>query len=371
MDDSVIVTMETAVTLKPKHTSMHLFTYFFSLLDLQEIYNSTFLDPSNNVRSLQAKVMWDIRYYFARRGGENIDKMTKDTFEISTDPTTGTKFIQKVVDEETKNHKEVDGAIVTGYMPEFPNDDKLCPVTSFLTYLYSLTPENNNLWQSPKFTKFPDDPRQRVYYGPSDVGHNTHEKFVGKIAKKCGFEQFNYTNHSLRVTAITTLTRQNYTNKQIMSITGHKSSSSLETYQRVSGPEKIAMGKSLGTSLITSKELVPYNPPKSNNNSEKIGDAVQHNEPTPLLAIEANVDTPATPDMELNMTDEELMNIIQQAENENQDLMLSQQKSVTTYDGRNKQVMSSNTTATKKSSPQIPLFQGCTFNGNFTINIQK
>ena len=75
--------------------------------------------------------------------------------------------------------------------------------------------------------------------------------------------------------------------------------------------------------------------------------------------------------MNLNMTDEELINIIQQAESENQEYLLSQQqKQATTFDGRNTtQVVSTNTTASKKSSHQIPMFQGCTFNGNLTINI--
>ena len=154
------------------------------VLDLHEIYNSKFLDPESTVRTLQTKVMWDIHYYFARRGGENIDKMTKSTFKLSTDPTTSTKFIEKAEDEETKNHNKVDGDIATGFMPELPNDHCLCPMTSYLMYLYSLSKDSNSLWQTPKFTKFLEDPRQRTYYGLQDVGHNTHEKFVSKIAKK-------------------------------------------------------------------------------------------------------------------------------------------------------------------------------------------
>ena len=90
------------------------------LTDLQQMYNSPSLDPERNVRTLQAKVMWAIRFYFAQCGGENIDSMNKKTFKLSTHPETGIKFIQKVVDEETKNHKEIYGQIVTGFMPEMP-----------------------------------------------------------------------------------------------------------------------------------------------------------------------------------------------------------------------------------------------------------
>ena len=225
---------------------------------MQQIYNSKYLDPERNVRSLQAKVMWDIRYYFACRGFENFPKMTKDTFKLSTHPDTGVKYLERIEDEETKNHKEVDGQIVSGYMPEISYDNKLCPVSSYLTYLYSLSKDNNILSQSPKFTNFSEDPRVRTYYDPSDVGHNTHENFVSRIAKNCGLEEFGYTNHSLCVTAINTLTHNDFSNKQITSITGHKSSTSLETYQRVSPSEKIQMGISLGSSLTKSNELVPY-----------------------------------------------------------------------------------------------------------------
>ena len=63
----------------------------------------------------------------------------------------------KVEDEETKNHKETDAPIVSGFMPEIPNC-KICPVQLFLTYLYSLSPNNDNLRQSPKFTEFPGNP---------------------------------------------------------------------------------------------------------------------------------------------------------------------------------------------------------------------
>ena len=157
---------------------------FFCLTDLNQIYYSTLLDPELNVRSLQNKVQWDIRFYFARRGGEGIQNMTKSTFALKKDPDTEFCYIAKVVDEETKNHKETDNDIITGFMPEIPNC-KMCPVQSFLTYLYSLSPECENLWQVPKFTDFPANPRIRTYYGLTPTGHNTLEGFVGKIAKDC------------------------------------------------------------------------------------------------------------------------------------------------------------------------------------------
>ena len=64
------------------------------------------MDPDAGPRELQRKVMFDIRYYFCRRGGENIHDMTIGTFELQFDSTTGICYVKKVVDEMTKNHRE-------------------------------------------------------------------------------------------------------------------------------------------------------------------------------------------------------------------------------------------------------------------------
>ena len=51
-----------------------------------------------------------------------------------------------------------------------------------------------------------------------------------------------YTNHSIRSTATTFLHRSNFTLKQIMSVTGHRSINSLAVYEKVSENEKLHMG---------------------------------------------------------------------------------------------------------------------------------
>ena len=66
-----------------------------------------------------------------------------------------------------------------------------------------------------------------TYYGLSLVGHNTHEKFISRIAKNCGQKEFGYTNHSLRVSAICPH-KNNFSSKQIINVTGHMSSTSLK-----------------------------------------------------------------------------------------------------------------------------------------------
>ena len=69
------------------------------------MYSSQYLDPDYDVRSLQRKVQWDIHYYFARRGAENIHGMLKDHFKVVKDQNSGKKYVMIARDEETKLDK--------------------------------------------------------------------------------------------------------------------------------------------------------------------------------------------------------------------------------------------------------------------------
>jgi hypothetical protein len=87
--------------------------------DLEKLYTSEELNVSYP-RGLFNKVQFDIRYYFCRRGQENIRCMTKDTFKVENDSTTDRKYVVKVRDELTKNHCGNDGESFSGFMPEKP-----------------------------------------------------------------------------------------------------------------------------------------------------------------------------------------------------------------------------------------------------------
>ena len=82
-------------------------------------------------------------------------------FEMHTDPDTGLHYIKRVQDEETKNHKAYNEDIQTTFMPEI-KDNKMCPIQSYLTQLYSLSLDSDYLWQTPKFTKFTENPTVRT-----------------------------------------------------------------------------------------------------------------------------------------------------------------------------------------------------------------
>ena len=68
------------------------------------------------------------------------------------------------------------------------------------------------------------------------------------LSEKCELSK-RYTNHSIRATGTTILSHQRFNPDQIMSVSGHKSVSSLSLYQHVGSPEKISMGKAIGEHL--------------------------------------------------------------------------------------------------------------------------
>ena len=185
-------------------------------------------------QQLQNKVQFDIRYYMLRRGAENLDKMTKNTFKLEYDSESGISFLLKAEDERTKNHSETNSEIITGFIPSIIDPStgrphKMCPIRSYTNYTEALNPECDRLWQTP-MTKA--DVNQEVRYKKVPVGHNTLNKFMKRLSEKCDLSQ-TYTNHCIRVTGATNLTRAKFSAKQIMSVSGHKSLESLAIYQKV------------------------------------------------------------------------------------------------------------------------------------------
>ena len=122
-------------------------------------------------------------------------------------------------------------------MPE-NRDDPLCPVKSFRKYLEHLHPEKNYLWQMPLDTI--NLQTMMVWYGRQHMGKHTLGNFMQDVSKECQLSK-KYTNHSIQVTGVTVLTRQNFTASEIMSITGHKSVQSLTHYQRTQDLQQITM----------------------------------------------------------------------------------------------------------------------------------
>ena len=321
------------------------------------------MDPDSGPEALQRKVQFDVRLYFARRGCENIDKMEKDHFKLEYDQKHEMWFVIKNKDELTKNHKEI-GEIVSGIMPE-NKGDRLCPVRSYKMYLEKLHPENKFLWQ-----KVLENPKKDIWYGRQHIGKNTLGKLMGLISLHCELAQM-YTNHSIRVTGITVLTRMKFTPSEIMAVSGHKSVQSLANYQRTQPKQKITMGKALYQSMTRMEEdmnmqhLPPNNQlkaienvPTASTTEPRMALALTTPQPKNIQPAEAMI--PFDDGLEQEVPDFDLVDFLDQIEKENK-------TTNTNTTGQN--VAVSTTTSQVQNIPKS-MFANCNIQ-NITFNINK
>ena len=218
--------------------------FVFHTLDRVKMYNHEYMNPDASPGALQRKVQFDLRLYFARRGLENMESMKKDHFKLDFDEKTELWRVVKAKDELTKNHKEI-GSIISGIMPQ-NKDDRLCPVSSYVKYTSHLNPENEFLWQTE--LKKVDMEKDAIWYGKNKIGKNPLAKFMSVVSEKCGLSKI-YTNHCIRVTGASILTRLKFSASEIMAVTGHKSVQSLAVYQKTDDKRKSEMGNVLGQAM--------------------------------------------------------------------------------------------------------------------------
>ena len=122
--------------------------------------------------------------------------MKKSHFRFGKDAS-GKKYVAKVVDELTKNHRENDKE-EGGMMYE--TEGPFYPVASFEKYLQHLNPVNEFLFQRPKKTT----PDSDVWYDNMVIGERYLADMMKKISKEADLSKI-YSNHSIRATAVTIL----------------------------------------------------------------------------------------------------------------------------------------------------------------------
>ncbi|CAB4005218.1 Hypothetical predicted protein [Paramuricea clavata] len=108
------------------------------------------------------------------------------------------RYVYQAVDELDKNHRENDDpqdSTTDRRMYEQPG--ALCPAKSFELYLSKLHPELKCLWQRPK-----EATADICWYCNVPVGKNTLGNFMKNISRAADLSK-EYTNHSIRATAIT------------------------------------------------------------------------------------------------------------------------------------------------------------------------
>ena len=105
--------------------------------DLKKLYESGVFN-SDHPKMLLNKVFFAIMLCFCRYGRQNLRQLKKAAFKVHTDAT-GAKFVSKVCDKLTKNHREDDEAGEGGVM--YATEGVWCPVASFEQYLQHLNPK--------------------------------------------------------------------------------------------------------------------------------------------------------------------------------------------------------------------------------------
>ncbi|XP_061191067.1 uncharacterized protein LOC133198896 [Saccostrea echinata] len=225
--------------------------------DMATLYSSGVLN-GNSPQGLQYKVFLDVMFYTCRRGRENLRSMKKTDFVLRTDGQ-GRRYYLNVAQYETKNHRGSDvndHDASSARIYEIPGDEK-CPVSSLEKYLGKLNPNCESFWQRPKRHINDSD---AVWYDNSPVGHNTLGNFMKTISMKAELSTL-YTNHCIRATCITSLDQRGIEARHIMSVSGHKSETSIKSYSRcVSETKKQEMFDVLSSVVYPSPKLGLENP---------------------------------------------------------------------------------------------------------------
>lgn len=314
--------------------------------------------------------------------------MSKDTFAIFLDTKTNLRYVKKVQDELQKNHKECDGEIITGFMPEIKGD-RLCPVRSFEMYFSLLNPRCEALWQRP----LAKQNAEGDCYARQRVGHNPLATFLSKLSVECKLSQ-KYTNHDIRVTACTILFHCKFSNKEIMALTGHKSVNSLAIYQKVNHDQKLAMGGTLNMALTNPRQLEERFPSIQNPSAQEITETNElmallstddSTEPNNQLALPAPKDQEncqqnaivpvpspappvAAPQNMPTIPNFDLMDFLADLDDDNFNTITNANAVVPSTS----QVAVNQTNTVyqnnPKPKPQMPIFNGCKI-GNININI--
>ncbi|XP_028415787.1 uncharacterized protein LOC114539361 [Dendronephthya gigantea] len=228
--------------------------------DIKKLYESGVFN-TDSPATLQNKVFFEIMFFFCRRGRQNLRDLKKDDFVIITNPQ-GQRCVVKKTDELTKNHRVNDAQAEEGGMM-VANGSPYCPVHSFEKYLNHLNPVNEFLFQRPKY----NCPVERViWYDNMVVGQNTLGKKMKALSKQAKLS-VEYTNHSIRATTITILDRNGYEARHIMSVSGHRSESSLKSYTKTDDLTKSKMAGCLSSVIDSSEHYVAETPTRNDKNT--------------------------------------------------------------------------------------------------------
>ena len=166
-------------------------------------------------KKLQEEVLFNILYYFLLRGRETLPHLNKDSFVIEKD-SNEKKYVRIQCELLSKNakvsliQKEYE-SIQNARMYE--NEDKQnCPVHAFELYLAKLP--DSCLFPKPLENKRFKPSNPDWYSASKNIGKHTIGNLLKNLSTAAGLSK-TYTNHCVRVTAISILKENGKTNEEI------------------------------------------------------------------------------------------------------------------------------------------------------------
>ena len=205
---------------------------------------------------LQREVMFNLIYYFGLRGRETLPTLTKDSIVV-LQSSTGKRYLAISHELLTKNSKASllqkefeDCKNARAYEnSECPSE---CPVAAWELYSKHIA-DSPSLFPKPCKLK---SKKMKKWFSPSrKVGKNTVDNLMSNLSTELKLSR-RYTNHCIRVTMVTVLKENGFSNTEICSYTGHKTPQSVDRYSRKRRDEDFEGMSSALSSGTTSHRVV-------------------------------------------------------------------------------------------------------------------
>ena len=198
-----------------------------STQDLQKLKYHPVLSPSTPLGLLR-NVWFHTTLYWCRRGREVQRNLTSSSFKFLKDEN-NRPYATMTHDESTKNHP---GGV--GVVESFEKEGRLYQTTddpsdgfnALQFYISKLNPECTAFFQYPKRKWSPSD---SIWYENRPLGIQKLSTMMKEMSEAAGLSK-EYTNHSVRATAITLWSNAGLSNRHIMAISGHRNEQSLRSY---------------------------------------------------------------------------------------------------------------------------------------------
>ena len=189
----------------------------------------------HNSEVLQEEVMFNLIFHFALRGRETLPLLTRDSISVATDAD-GKRYLKlnhellsKNAKASLKNSEYED--LKKARIYENQENTAECPVTCFELYLSKLPSTSLSLFPKPCKNESKGLSGWVWYTKKQSVGKNTIDNLMARLSQRLSLSK-RYTNHCLRVTHITVLKENGFSNSEIAANTGHKNPASIERYHR-------------------------------------------------------------------------------------------------------------------------------------------